>query len=230
MNKNNCLICSSKLLYGELKESNCVICGETFKTEVYCESGHYICDKCHKEKALKELEKMVSESAEKDPIDIAEKIFKISSFNTHGPEYHYIVPLAVLKALENNGINVNKNFIKMAMARCSLLPGGSCGMLGICSTAMGSGVTSSIFLNVNPLSTEHYKTVHKFTASAVEKISKLPGPRCCKRNVYNSIISTLKSFEKELNIKIEHKFPICTHYNENEECIKKSCPYFREET
>ncbi|HBD95083.1 MAG: hypothetical protein A2015_02300 [Spirochaetes bacterium GWF1_31_7] len=226
MSQNGCLVCGGFLEYGKLEKHTCLFCGKEFEAEVSCVHKHYICDHCHSSEAVEILEKFIAVTELKDPIQMADIIMHHPSFKMHGTEHHYLVPAVLVKSIQNSGYEVNNLFFNIVKARGSSLPGGTCGYWGACATAIGCGISSAIYLKTSPLSTDNYSLVHSFTADAINEIAKKPGPRCCKRNTYTSILAGIKSFKKYTDIEIQASTPVCSFFKDNNECLGLECPYF----
>jgi hypothetical protein len=119
--------------------------------------------------------------------------------------------------------------IKNARHRAGMVKGGSCGLLGDCGAAVGSGIFISIITGATPLSREEWRMANLMTARALETIALHGGPRCCKRNTYLALKEAIRFLSKEIGIRLREPGDIFCRYSEqNRECLKESCPFFRE--
>jgi hypothetical protein len=222
------LVCKEELEYKELETKKCFYCNGEFETSVSCSNGHFVCDNCHKESSLEFLKSFIQNTHIKDPVVMANKIMNHPTYNMHGPEHHYLIPSVVLKSIENNGYDVPPNYWNLVLARCSDLPGGTCGYWGACSSNIGAGIAASIYSKSHPLDNKNYGKIHDFTARSMNEVVKYGGPRCCKRNSFLSLESTLDSFKEFFDVNIEHRKAVCTFYESNNECLETVCPYYPE--
>lgn len=225
--EQGCIICGSPLEYTEnADEQICGICGERFSSNIRCSKGHYVCDHCHNGTVLDQIEKILIESDEINPIRLAEKIFQLPTLKMHGPEYHSIVPGVLITAYQNiNGKRDSKQ-IKESMRRGKDIKGGSCGLSGICGACVGTGITESLILNATPKSKEERGQAMLATANALSAIGRYGGPQCCKRDSITSIstfMDTTKYYKKDDLYAYK-----CTQSKANNDCIGLDCPYYPE--
>ncbi|MDO4518424.1 MAG: DUF5714 domain-containing protein, partial [Bacillota bacterium] len=223
-----CLICGKPLEYSDQSsERTCSICGQKFQANVSCVEGHYVCDRCHSYGAMVPVVNMLRGSHERDPLLLLESVMELQSVHMHGPEHHGIVPMVLLTACRNNGLEFDyDDAIRETYARSSQLPGGTCGFWGVCGAASGAGIFVSIIRGINPLSTEEWGKGLDFVADCLHSIGKIGGPRCCKRTSRTAIIDGVKFAEREFGLSFPRSQIKCTYVEENEECIGIRCPYF----
>lgn len=231
-NKNpECMICNSKIKYLDYSQDmNCEICGKTFQSNTLCEKGHYVCDNCHKNTAWNAIIKFCLETEKKDVVDIVEDLFNINWVHMHGPEHHFLVAAALLTAYSNMGYgdkNWNlKKALQEARIRSNVIPGGVCGFWGCCGAALSVGIFAGIIAKVSPLSTEERGNANLLTSKILEKISKLGGPRCCKRETYISVLEAIDFVNTIWNIDLGKPREIhCNFHQKNNQCIGRNCPF-----
>ena len=70
---------------------------------------------------------------------------------------------------------------------------GICGTHGTCGACIGVGIAFSVIQKVTPYSKANRGEANRMTAHALMAISKLGGPRCCKRDSMIAI-ETAKNF------------------------------------
>ncbi len=236
MEKNEaCLICGGKIeYYSEKIEKKCQICGEAFMTNACCEKGHYVCDRCHSRKALERAAAICREEASVNPVEILTKLMRESQVHMHGPEHHVLTGMALLTACVNCGGYPRENFgegLLEISSRGGMIPGGSCGFLGICGAAAGAGAFMSLITETTPMSTESWKVCAQVSARVLDNIAGPGGPRCCKRSSYIAVLTAAEMAEEELNIKMKTPETVsCEFYKENKECIRGRCPFFPEKS
>jgi hypothetical protein len=67
------------------------------------------------------------------------------------------------------------------------------------------------------------------TARALERIALHGGPRCCKRNTFLALQEAIKFLSTEMGIRLPEPGDIsCRFSDQNRECLKERCPYYRE--
>ena len=229
----DCMICGEGLEYfKEYKELECIYCNGKFKSNVSCKEGHYVCDSCHSMNGNDLIEKYCKNTDKINPIEMAIEIMKNPQINMHGPEHHFLVP-AVLIASYYNIKDEKKNKTKklaVAKMRAKDVKGGVCGFHGNCGAAVGTGIFISIVTEATPLTRANWGLANLMTGTSLIEISKTGGPRCCKRNVFTAIETSVKFSEEYLGIKMydyENYRPICEFKSRNKECLKIGCPYFK---
>ncbi|MBN2662131.1 MAG: SAM-dependent methyltransferase [Bacteroidales bacterium] len=224
-----CLICGEELSYS-IQNTNhkCEICGQIFKSNVQCKNHHFVCDKCHQANAISLIEKYCLNTKSKNPVFIANEIMQYSKVNLHGPEHHFLVPAALFTAYANASsekINL-KAKLNIIKERAKSVLGGFCGFHGACGAAIGSGIFFSVLTQCTPLSEKEWKLSNLLTADALKNIAEKGGPRCCKRDTFTAILTTVKFLKINLNISLENHTPICSFYKKNKECKTTNCDYF----
>ncbi|MDD2190709.1 MAG: DUF5714 domain-containing protein [Eubacteriales bacterium] len=221
-----CMVCGRELFYTPDKplRANCFYCGKEYITHVFCLEGHYVCDECHSRDILELIEYECINSNQTDPVELALKIFDLPTLHMHGPEYHSIVP-AVLVTAYCNSINMkDDSFIKEAISRGKELFGGLCGTHGACGACIGVGIAYSVIHQVTPYSKEDRGKANQMTAHALMAISRMGGPRCCKRDSMIAIETAINNFECFSNTgKISY---VCKQFPYNDKCIKSKCLYY----
>ena len=64
------------------------------------------------------------------------------------------------------------------------------------------------------------------TSRALGAIAELGGPRCCKRNSFTAEKEAVEFVKETLGIEMEIPDKIeCSFSDENQQCLKKYCPY-----
>lgn len=223
--QQGCIVCGSSLVYGERSEEHrCDICGGNFLSNIKCINGHYICDQCHNGDVLDHMEELLANSAERNPIRLAEMIFNMPTMKMHGPEHHSMVP-AVLETAHQNNIGIRDlGKIKETIKRGKDIKGGSCGFHGNCGACVGAGIAESVYLGASPNSKEERGKAMKATAAALLAVSELGGPLCCKRDSITSIKTYMEMADRFAGAD-EYQY-ICSHFKYNKGCLTVDCPYF----
>lgn len=165
----------------------------------------------------------------KNPLEIVRDIMKRDYMNIHGPEHHFLDGAAFLAAYKNSGGDINvEEALNKLKARSVKMPGAMCGYWGICGSSASLGAALSIIHNTGPLSNDIYYSEHmEYISKVINKMSKIGGPRCCKRNAYLSIINAVVFVKEKYDIKMEIDNKTCEFSNLNKQCIKEKCPFYK---
>ena len=225
--KDECLICKAPLEYLMQDEvMECAICHKTEPSKTRCVNGHYVCSECHTQ-GMDSIFSLCLKETSCDPIAILEKMMSMPFCHMHGPEHHVMVGAALLTAYKNAGgaIDLQKALHEM-YRRGKAVPGGACGFWGACGAGVSAGQFMAIATDSTPLAAEPWGLSNQMTAKALDSIGKNGGPRCCKRDSYLSILTTIDFVAEHLDVHMEKIIPVCTRSHQNNQCIGKRCPFF----
>ena len=225
--KDECLICKAPLEYLVQDEKmECAICHKTELSKTRCVNGHYVCSECHTQ-GMDSIFGLCLEETSCDPIAILEKMMSMPFCHMHGPEHHVMVGAALLTAYKNAGgaIDLQKALHEM-YRRGKAVPGGACGFWGACGAGVSAGQFMAIATDSTPLAAEPWGLSNQMTAKALDSIGKNGGPRCCKRDSYLSILTTIDFVAEHLDVHMEKIITVCTRSHQNNQCIGKRCPFF----
>lgn len=173
----------------------------------------------------KECKKAVS----KNPIEIAKGIMHGEYISIHGPEHHFLDGAVFLTAYKNAGgqIDLEQSLDKLA-DRTKMMPGAMCGYWGVCGSTTSIGAALSVIHETGPLSSDDfYKNHMEYTSKAISIMSKLGGPRCCKRNAFISLSEAVKYVYEKYGVKMELGKINCDFSPRNEQCLKTKCPFYK---
>lgn len=161
-----------------------------------------------------------------DPIAILEKMMNTSYCPMHGPLHHSLVGMALMTACSNAGgaVDLEKG-LALLIERTREIPGAACGKWGACGAALSAGTFMSIVTDNSPFATESWHLSNLCTAKALEQVANNGGPRCCKRDSYITILSTVDFVKEHLGIVMEKPQVQCSRSHINEQCIGKRCPF-----
>ena len=169
-------------------------------------------------------------SNSKNPIKIAKCIMDMDFINIHGPEHHFLDGASFLCAYKNSGANIDLSEALDKLAKRTInMPGAMCGYFGVCGAVTSLGAVLSIIHDVTPLtSNKYYKDNMEFTSLVISKMSKIGGPRCCKRNAFISLKTAIEFVKEKYNINIEVEDIVCNYSMFNKQCINKICPFYKD--
>lgn len=171
----------------------------------------------------------VEKASGRNPIEIIKGIMREDFVNMHGPEHHFLDGAAFLAAYKNAGgaLDLSKA-LEALRERTIKMPGAMCGLWGVCGSVASIGAALSVIHGTGPLSCDDFYKEHmQYAASCLQEMSKIGGPRCCKRNAFLSIAVAVKFVEEKYGVKMESGDIACEFTDRNEQCIKKRCPFFR---
>ena len=226
--KEECLICKAPLEYLAADEMmECAICHKQELSKTRCVEGHYVCSDCHTEGMDSIFGFCLSEKS-KDPIAIIRAMMDMPFCHMHGPEHHVMVGAALLTAYKNAGGDIDlPQALQEMYSRGKQVPGGACGFWGACGAGVSAGQFFSIASAATPLTEESWGLSNRMTASALESIGSVGGPRCCKRDSYLAILAAVDFAKEHLGVEMERTVPRCTHSAQNNQCIAKRCPFLK---
>lgn len=227
-----CLVCGRPVVYYEkARQMECVMCHKMFESYAGCEEGHYVCDECHGRKGIEVIMDGCRKSSSRNPLSIMQELMEDPYIYMHGPEHHVMVGAALLTAYHNAGGDVEfEEALCEIRARGSEYPGGACGLWGCCGAAVGTGIFMSVITKATPLTGRSWGLSNKMTAKALDAIAGLGGPRCCKRNSFTAVREAVGLVREELGVEMElPEHILCDYSQENQQCLKKHCPYYNGE-
>ncbi|MBD3392575.1 MAG: methyltransferase domain-containing protein [Chitinivibrionales bacterium] len=223
----DCMMCGAPLAYfSDSRIMRCAACGRERPANASCENGHFVCDDCHSSDARGLIVSLCTESTETDPAALFSRIRSHPRFPVHGPEYHSLVPAAIVAAYRNAGGDVPESAIATAVERGATVAGGSCGFLGACGAALGAGTALSVILGGTPFRAEIRQKAMQITADILGRIAGYKAARCCNRDCLLAISRFVELSEKLLPVPLHMPMhPRCTQWHDNEHCIGKRCPW-----
>jgi hypothetical protein len=229
--KTGCLVCGAELVYfPEDREQNCNICGTKEWSSASCSQGHFICDNCHSMSANDWIEQHCLQSDVSDPVQLANQLMDSPLVKMHGPEHHYLVPAVLLTVYYNvlKQENRKSRALQQARQRAEKVLGGFCGFWGTCGAAIGNGIFYSVITGSTPVSVDEWRTSNLLTSQTLKNIAEHGGPRCCKRDVYLSLLKAVEFIQEELKTDVEIKGKISCEYSRfNRECLTRGCPFYK---
>ncbi len=224
--ENECLICGAPLVYLEEDgEMQCAVCHKKEQSKTVCKNGHYVCNECHTRGMDTVLGVCLAERS-KNPVQIMKKLMDLPFCHMHGPEHHVMVGSALLTAYKNAGgkIDLAKSLAEMQV-RGKQVPGGACGFWGACGAGVSTGIFLSIITGATPLANRAWGLANQMTASALDAIGRVGGPRCCKRDSYLAILKAVDFVKEHLGVEMEVGKIQCTHSAKNNQCIGERCAF-----
>ena len=234
MNKSNCLLCGSPLVYSlESWIRTCELCKGQFESEAACGQGHFVCNTCHSSSANELIEAVCVHSTSTKPVEMAISLMNAPSISMHGPEHHFLVPAVLLATYYNQIGNTQEKErkIKVARQRAGNVLGGFCGFYGACGAGVGTGIFISLITDSTPLSQETWGLANQMTAESLRCIGALGGPRCCKRDTFMALKTAKKFVRQKFQVTLDVPDSITCEFNEfNQECLEEKCPFHSRET
>lgn len=231
MKNTGCLICGSDLQY--LNQSlimECEVCHKEISSNAQCVKNHFICDNCHELQGFDYINQYCLQSKSTNPVEMANVIMNNPVINMHGPEHHFLVPAVLITAYYNKigKSSLIPEKLKIARDRSKNILGGFCGFYGTCGAGIGSGIYMSIILNSNPLKNDEWKKSNMLSAQCLFRIAEHGGPRCCKRDTYLSLETSINFTKKQLKVQLNSSEIKCNFSNRNKECKLQECNYYQD--
>lgn len=227
---SGCLVCAADLVYHATEqETPCHYCGKVVHANAACRNGHFVCDRCHTGNALDLIEHLCSSATGTDPISLFNEIRQHPSIPLHGPQYHAIVPGVLLACLRNAGKPLTTAQLHSAIQRGGEVSGGSCGYLGVCGAATGTGIAFSVLLEATPLKAAARQTVQGVVQQVLAEIAGHEAARCCQRDCWIALRSGMALAGELWHLQLPKVEPFaCSQIARNVECLGVKCPLWPE--
>lgn len=168
-----------------------------------------------------------------DVLGLLQSLMDLDAVPMHYPYHHYIIPAVLLTACCHAGGQSRDTlvqYLETAKERSKNVLAGFCGLYGTCGAAVGVGIFFSIFTGTTPHSETHWADTNRATADALQKISGIEGPRCCKRSCFLALQSAVETIGQTLGISLSVPAEICCHYSpRNLTCKLEDCPFYQKE-
>lgn len=224
-----CLICGAPLEYLDKPEMmECSICHQKVENNVRCVNGHYVCDACHTT-GIDSIMGICINTKSKNPFEIIEAMMNLKTCHMHGPEHHIMVGASIITAYRNAGGEIDLNWaLTEIVRRGKLVPGGACGNWGACGAGISTGMAVSIITRCTPLAKEEWGLSNLMTSQALANIASHGGPRCCKRDSYEALLSAIEFIKEKFGIKLEKpEHVVCSRSAMNNHCLGSHCPFHK---
>lgn len=179
------------------------------------ERGQRIVDACLAEKST-------------SPYEVFRNVARRDFVRMHGPEHHVLDGAAVLTAYRNAGGEVDlPSALAELMSRGLQMPGAMCGRWGVCGATASVGAALSILEGTGPLTSDDSWGSHMvYTSRALEALSRIGGPRCCKRDAYVSLETAVDYIRERFGVRLEKGDIRCEFHPQNAQCLGERCPFF----
>ncbi len=225
-----CILCGDELnILKEGYNTICDYCGKPSKIFNECNSKHFICNECL---SIDKYEFIIDKCLNYngiDPIKLSVDIMNSPLIKMHGTDHHFIVP-AVMLTCSYNYQNKNQNLkekLEIIKDRALKETSSYCTYkAGTCGAAFGTGVFLSVFLDRTPFSEDEWTDSNHIIADSLKNIANSPGPKCCKRDTYLSILASINFLKEKYAIELESSQPKCTFSLRNKTCGREECEFF----
>lgn len=231
--KATCILCGSELK--ELQnpiEVRCDVCGKVHTTHYQCDNSHYICDNCLAMPVNEFIKNKCLEYKDIDPMALAVSIMNSPKIRIFGPEHHLILPAVMLTCVYNlqhthrdkeellTILEETENRVENQSPReCAYHLGG-------CGAAIGTGIFASIFLGKSLSKDETWSVANSLVADSLKRIAEAGAPRCCKRDTYISIETSVDFLKNRYNIELPITQGRCTFSLRNSSCKREECYFY----
>ena len=165
-----------------------------------------------------------------NPIEIFITLANKGYIRIHGPEHHILDGARILTAFCHAGGEIDlKEALEKLMTEGLRMPGAACGLWGVCGAVTSIGAALSIIDKTGPLSDDGTWGKHmEYTSTALGRLAKVGGPRCCKRDAFLAFEEAIKFINENYPIKLETQKIVCGFSEKNEQCINERCPFHAE--
>ncbi len=165
----------------------------------------------------------------RNPVEIFYNIAKKDFVRIHGPEHHVLDGAALLTAFYNAGGEIDLSMSLQELQRRGLqMPGATCGMWGVCGAVSSMGAALSIIDGTGPLSSDASWGKHmEFTSNALSSLSRVGGPRCCKRDAFLAFQKAIEYVNENYDVELKSNNIECSFSEMNQQCIKERCPFYK---
>ena len=225
-----CLSCGAELVYLQHAEPmTCAGCGARHESNARCVAGHFFCDACHSTSAVDTIERRLAAADETDPVALALAMMRHPKVKMHGPEHHFLAPAVLVTAWCNlTGEPARKPALLAEVRRRSApVAGGFCGYQGACGAAVGTGIFASVVTGATPVNGAGRGVALRITGEALGVLGRLDAPRCCKRDVFLSLLTATRFARRHLGVTFPSRGVKCEFSASNAECIAERCPFHR---
>lgn len=221
-----CMICGNhEIQLPHDTVMQCSICLQTDTGARTCSEGHFVCRQCLST-GMEDVMNLCLADTSSDPIDVFENLVSQPYCTMHGPIHHVLVGASLLTAYHNAGgkVDLRAGLVRL-MQQGKKVPGAACGNWGTCGAAISAGIFMSIITENSPFATDAWRLSNLLTAKALEQVALNGGPRCCKRDSYLSILTTVDFVRENLGVAMGKPVVKCSRSEMNEQCIGKKCPF-----
>ena len=222
MEQTPCPLCSSPSSRGFGSCFFCGVEGEGYK----CINGHFTCLTCLETKSPEEaLIRICMLKPSRDLVELADRCMLHPSIPMHGPEHHYLTSCVVLGWLKALGLRVTEGMMRAAVKRSIVVPGGSCGSMGLCGAPVGVGAALAVILKSTPLKPKERTTCINAVRMGLELVEEIDGVRCCKASTYSALMVASKVVKQVLGVGEVLSSVRCSFSNKNPDCLGSKCPF-----
>lgn len=225
---HDCMVCGEPLHYPNAPvESPCAFCGETSSAESLCVAGHFVCDACHSADAAAVIAHLCETSTETDVLALFARIRAHPSFHVHGPEHHSLVPAVMVAAFRNAGGELPPDALRKAIDRGGKVPGGFCGLAGVCGAPTGVSIGYAVLLGSTPMTPSRRQKVLDVHALATRAVARFEAARCCQRDCLEALRLAAELSADLLPVRLWARAEVtCGQVAKNRECIATDCPQY----
>ena len=151
------------------------------------------------------------EQTSTSPYQVFRDVARQDFVRMHGPEHH-VLDGAALAELMSRGLQ---------------MPGAMCGRWGVCGAVASVGAALSILEQTGPLTSDDSWGSHMgYTSRALGELSRIGGPRCCKRDAYVSLLAAVDYVRDRYGVSLQKDDIVCGFYPQNAQCLGEKCPFF----
>jgi len=207
----------------EKKKQICYYCHEVKEVDYICSnnSSHFFCEDCR----LAEPNELIFKVAKRGVTDIIADLNAIMAhptFDFYSPFHHPLVATLYYSYLCTfNNESIDEGMLQKLIRKAKRYELGSCGRRGVCGAIGGIGIAVARYLHATEETVEERNIVLQIVGKALETVSSLELPRCCKLSTYLSIQIANKILTKRFKLPI-----LDIHCFFAQECeLREKCPF-----
>jgi len=228
--KMTCVLCGNELYKLSKKiEVRCDFCGKIGFASHQCSSSHYICNECFSITPIEFVKMACLKYKGIDPNALAVEIMNTPTIRMHGPEHHYILPAVLLTCIYNlkgRTDDLKEKLDSLAVRTSCEAPDHCEYNINNCGAAIGTGIFLSTFLDRTTENEDEWSLTNQLVSECIKKIAEIGGPRCCKRDTYISIQTTIEFLKNKFAIELPLSEAKCTFSLRNKSCKHENCIFY----
>jgi hypothetical protein len=217
--------------YQHSQKHICMICGEISDSYIKCDRGHFVCDRCDNLDAADFIETFCAFTPTEDPMQTAQIALRHPKIGFNTLLHHFLTAAVLLSSYYNKKKRFDIKRKKIHEARLLLDKVNFCASptYGICGSAVACGVFLSLIIGETPVAVKSWEMTNRITAQAQLALVELGSPRCCKRDMFLSLLEALHFLRDYLDIIITHTGIECEFHANFKDCPGNKCPFFKVE-
>ncbi len=210
-------------------KTRCDVCGKYARAALICNGNHAICENCVNIPTEIFIQNACLQYEGTDPMVLLVDIMNSPKVRMHGPEHHYIVPATLLTCVANyegKRDELEEKLQQLVLRVRDESPSSCTFRAGVCGAAIGTGIFLSMYLGRDASIDDEWSQTNKIVADSLSNVLDTPGPRCCKRDSYLSVIASANFLRDRFAIDLPLSVGKCTFSARNKSCGHEECNFY----